>query len=205
MNISMFKGSGFRRMPLQRKLISIMLLTTGISLLMITAALILHEQIRYRQSAVTQLASIGDVIAANTTAALSFDDPKAAEQTLAALHAQPQIRHAHIVRRGGGVFANYAAQAENSPASAADLEQDISRDTVLSNRFYANRSGESPEASEVHDFTPEGLDVLVPIRLDGEILGVVHLTSDMTELTGNLRRYYGIVALAAVISLLERC
>jgi signal transduction histidine kinase/CheY-like chemotaxis protein/HPt (histidine-containing phosphotransfer) domain-containing protein len=202
MNISRFRISGFRRMPLQRKLISIMLLTTGISLLMITAALILHEQIRYRQSAVTQLASIGHVIAANTTAALLFDDPKAAEQTLAALHAQPQIRHAHIVRRSGGIFAYYAAQGEDSTASAADLEQDISRDTMLSDRFYGTRSDESPEASEVHDFTPEGLDVLVPIRLDGEILGVVHLTSDMTELTGNLRRYYGIVALAAVISLL---
>lgn len=75
------KISLFRQMPLQRKLISIMLLTSGISLLMITAALIFHEQGRYRQSAVTQLASIGHVIAANTTAALTFEDLRAAEQT----------------------------------------------------------------------------------------------------------------------------
>ena len=200
MNIPSFRISGFRRMPLQRKLISIMLLTSGISLLMITGALILHEQIRYRQSAVTQLASIGHVIAANTTAALSFDDSKAAEQTLAALRAQPQIRHAQIVRRDGGVFAAYAAKAEDIAASAAD--QDISKGTMLSDRFYGNRPGDNPETSRVHEFTPEALDVLVPIRLDGETLGVVHLTSDMTELTANLRRYYGIVALAAVISLL---
>src|SRR4051795_7791434 len=46
----------FRRMPLRRKLISIMLLTSGVSLLMITAALILHEEIRFRDNAVTQLA-----------------------------------------------------------------------------------------------------------------------------------------------------
>ena len=201
------KIATFRRMPLQRKLISIMLLTSGISLLMITGALILHEQVRYRQSAVTQLASIGHVIAANTTAALTFEDPRAAEQTLAALHAQPQIRHAHIVRRDGGAFATYAAkdhvEAEDATdAAAAEMEQDFSRDALLTGLFKGNKADGSPGDPEFHEFTADGLDVFVPIRLDGEILGLVHLTADMTELTGNLRRYYGIVALAAVISLL---
>jgi signal transduction histidine kinase/CheY-like chemotaxis protein/HPt (histidine-containing phosphotransfer) domain-containing protein len=200
------KISLFRQMPLQRKLISIMLLTSGISLLMITAALIFHEQGRYRQSAVTQLASIGHVIAANTTAALSFDDPRAAEQTLAALHAQPQIRHAHIVPMKGGAFATYAAKSEveagNIADAAADMEQDFIRDALLAGKFSGTDAAGTSDGHEFHEFTDEGLDVFVPIRLDGEILGLVHLTADLTELTVNLRSYYGIVALAAVISLL---
>jgi two-component system, sensor histidine kinase len=183
----------FHRMPLRRKLISIMLLASGVSLLMITAALILHEEIRFRDNAVTQLASLGHVIAANTTAALSFNDPKAAEQTLAVLHTQPQIRHVHIGRRDGTIFALYTGASE--PEASAATGEKLSRIDVPTFEHDV-------DAPEVHVLHPNELDVSVPIRLDGDLLGIVHLNSDMTELSRNLHRYYGIVALAAVISLL---
>ncbi|WP_158045351.1 ATP-binding protein [Skermanella pratensis] len=187
----------FRLMPLRRKLITIMLLTSGISLLMITAALILHEEIRFRESAVKQLASIGKIIAANTTAALSFDDPAAAEDTLAALAAQPEIRQAHIIRRNGAMFAAYPAG--HDPAAPGPDEDHHQYLDFLDRAVETPRSG---EGAEFYSFRPNGLDVYVPIRLDDELLGLVHLTSDMAELSSNLSRYYVIVTLAAVISLL---
>ncbi|UEM23664.1 response regulator [Skermanella mucosa] len=187
----------FRLMPLRRKLITIMLLTSGISLLMITAALILHEEVRFRESAVNQLASIGKVIAANTTAALSFDDPGAAGDTLAALAAHPEIRQAHIIRRDGALFAAYPA-GRDSAAPGSDEDDHWDRD-FLDRSLETIRAGES---GEFYSFRPNELDVYVTIRLDDELLGLVHLTSDMTELSSNLSRYYGIVALAAVMSLL---
>lgn len=187
----------FRLMPLRRKLITIMLLTSGLSLLMVTAALVVHEEVRYRESAVKQLASIGQVIAANTTAALAFDDPRAAQETLAALGAQPQIRQAHIIRRDGAMFAAYPAGYDpTDPGSHGDHREDLG---FLEHAAAAIQSGATPE---FYSFRHQDLDVFVPIRLDGEVLGLVHLTSDTAELSDNLSRYYGIVALAAIVSLL---
>ncbi len=67
-----------------RKLILIGLLTTGIGLLFATLILITEEVMTFRRTLVKDLKIQAEIIGSNSTAALSFQDQKNAEEILSA-------------------------------------------------------------------------------------------------------------------------
>ncbi|MGH8217137.1 MAG: hypothetical protein ACREUT_01000, partial [Steroidobacteraceae bacterium] len=64
-----------RTTKIRRSLILMLLLTTGTVVVLTTAALSVYEFVTARQLASRNLATLGEVIAANSTAALAFDNP----------------------------------------------------------------------------------------------------------------------------------
>ena len=60
--------------PIQRKLMTIILLISGAVLLLTCSAFFTYELLTFRQTTVRQLSTLGEVIATNSTAALAFQN-----------------------------------------------------------------------------------------------------------------------------------
>src|SRR5215472_19352634 len=97
----------FRNLPIRRKLMAILLLTTGATLTLTCLAFIGYEYFSFRTAAAHNLATLGRIIANNSTAALAFDNRDDAQQVLAALRAEPHVVAAGLYDSHGALFAHY--------------------------------------------------------------------------------------------------
>ena len=94
----------------RQKLLAGVLLTSIVALLVSGAALFLYDLHSYRVSSATDLAVQAELLGHATTAALQFDDPVAATQSLGFLRARPTLRRAAVYRPSGVIFASYSRQ-----------------------------------------------------------------------------------------------
>ena len=85
---------------------TIILLTSGAVLLLTCAAFLAYEFLTFRQTTVRELSTLGKIIAANSTAALAFQNQDDARELLAALKSRAARRGRRALRqRGPAVFA----------------------------------------------------------------------------------------------------
>src|ERR1700730_7634934 len=104
--------------PIQRTLMSVLLLTSGAVMLTTSAAFCVYDFFSYRYQTLHNLATLGEAIAANSTAALAFENQDDAREVLAALKAEHHIVKAALYTRGGTPFASYPAGDTNTPLSS---------------------------------------------------------------------------------------
>src|SRR5688572_14357586 len=90
---------------IRRKVMAIVLVTSGMVLLMMCGAFFAYEFVTFRQNAVQQLGTLGKIVATNSTAALAFDNQDDATAILGALRAERHIVHASLYDRAGRRFA----------------------------------------------------------------------------------------------------
>src|SRR5438876_4143604 len=163
--------------PIQRKLMTVILLTSGTVLLLTCAAFFAYEFLTYRRATVRELSTLGEILAANSTAALAFDNQADAKEILAALKAQRHIVSACLYDKAGGLFATYP---ENLPADA----------------FPA-----APE-EDGYRFAHSYLAAFQPVVQGSKRLGTLYLKSDMGAMYERFRLYGGIAVVVIVVSLL---
>jgi PAS domain S-box-containing protein len=108
-----------RNTPIQRKLIVIILLTCIVALLLMRGALLTYEFVTFRKATVRQLSTLGEVIAANSTAALAFDNQDDAKEILAALGAEHHVVAAGLYDQEGKLFAKYPTNRPDADFPAA--------------------------------------------------------------------------------------
>jgi len=169
-------GRLLRKLPIGRKLVLITMLATCGALLLASWALLLADQARLRRDAADDLTTLAEIIARNSTSALSLSDPRTANETLAALAARPSIVAAAIYGQDGGLFAAYRRD-ENRPLPA--------------------RPGAEGEVS-----SGGFLAVFRPVDLEGRRIGTVYLESDLREVVTRLRLQTAILAAVFVLSAL---
>lgn len=99
----------FQDIPIRRKLTVIMLLTSAAVMVLMGLAFFAHEYRAFRQGTLRQLSTVGRVIAANSTAALAFNNREDAEETLAALRTEEHLTTAALYDGSGRLFAKYPA------------------------------------------------------------------------------------------------
>lgn len=166
----------FRDTPLRRKLTLIILLTSCTALLLACAAFVAFDILTFRGAMTRDLSTLAKVIGANCTAALSFEDPKVADETLAALKAEPHVVFACVFTKDGRQFSKFVRQ---------DFAADFQWPAVL---------------AENHRFANGYLDLSRPIVLNDESIGTIYLRSDLRELTMRARRYVYIVVFVILVS-----
>ena len=154
-----------RDLSIRKKLTLITMTTTVAALVMACAAFLIYEMVTFRGTMVRDLSILGDVIGANSTAALAFRDENAARDALAALRAQPHVVTARTYDRDGQPFADY--MRDGGAVGAAPTVARGQRST----------------------FSPGALGVFRPVRLDGQLIGTVYIHSDMKEIESRLSRY----------------
>ncbi|MGD0057925.1 MAG: CHASE sensor domain-containing protein [Verrucomicrobiia bacterium] len=111
----------FQNLPIKAKLMAVMMLTCSAALLLSCVGFVGYQLLSYIRDEKQNLATVGDVIAANSTAALSFRDQSSAEETLRGLKAEPSILNACLYAQDGTLFATYArdGSGQSCPATAA--------------------------------------------------------------------------------------
>ncbi len=91
----------------RRKVMVIIIITTFAALLVSMIALLSYEARKYEDFLVYDLTTQADILAANTAAALAFNDPEAADANLALLANRTGIVAGAIYTRDGDLFATY--------------------------------------------------------------------------------------------------
>src|SRR6202167_5194970 len=91
-----------------KKLTWMNMLVSGTALLLACAAFIGYDMVTFRQTMVRNLSTQAQIIGSNSASALLFNDPQAAETTLSALKAAPDILSAVIYMPDGQPLATYS-------------------------------------------------------------------------------------------------
>ena len=161
---------------IRHKTLVIMLLTTTVALLVSTVPLLVYEVRAYRDFLIRDLTTQADILARISAPALAFNDPAAAEESLALLTNRSGIIAGAIYRVDGGLFATYQRRGEDLsfPDTARTLGSEVvGRDMTL---FH-------------------------PVVENNELLGSVYLKAEY-ELASRIQDYLLILAGAIVVSLL---
>src|SRR5580700_9428100 len=101
----------YRNLPIRDKLRLIIMTTVSISLLLVCAAVLAYDDSANRQSMRNDLAVLAEMTGANSTAALSFGDARAAEELLSGLKAKRGVILAFLYSADGRPFAAYHRKA----------------------------------------------------------------------------------------------
>lgn len=175
----MFKMHFFRNLPIKRKLVLIILLTSLVTVLAASIAFVVQDLVTFRQSLVNDITSMAQVIGMNSSGALVFHDQRTAEKNLSALRAKTHIPFACIYDLDGMVFATYLSQKTGQKFTPPS----------------------SPQASG-HFFQDHHLFLFHQIFLEDEMIGTIFIQSDLEEISSRLKQSAAIMAIIIIMSLL---
>jgi PAS domain S-box-containing protein len=172
----------FRKQPITRKLMTVILLTSGAVLVVTCGTFFIYELVTFRQTMVRNLSTLAQTIAANSTTSLAFENAEDAEQVLSALSANPRVVAAVLYDRNGAPFASYRH------LSAPPLRP-------------PPRPG-----GDGWRFGWGSLELQYPVTIENRRLGTLYLRSDLDELYQRLTLYgimvVGIVLIATLVAVL---
>ena len=92
--------TAFRDLPIRRKLTVVILLSASAAVLLAGTVGIVFEFLRYRGAIVRDMTVQAEIIGEASAAALAFQDERAARETLATLHARPEVVSARLYQIG---------------------------------------------------------------------------------------------------------
>jgi signal transduction histidine kinase/DNA-binding response OmpR family regulator len=118
------------RLSIGRKLTLLSLTVACAALLFTSTGLAVYEVSWFRAYMAEQLATLTDVIAANTTAAMAFGDRQAAAETLRALDKEKAISGAALYDRDKKLFATYTRRSAPPESRGASMviEREVKSD-----------------------------------------------------------------------------
>jgi PAS domain S-box-containing protein len=96
-----------RDTPIQQKLMLIILATSVVVMLLMGGAFLAYEFLSFRRATVRQLSTLGEILAANSTAALAFQNQQDAKEILSALKAERHVVAAALYDQDGRLFSYY--------------------------------------------------------------------------------------------------
>jgi PAS domain S-box-containing protein len=167
----------FGDLPIKQKLLVAILVTSGGALLLSGAAIMVWDQYLFRQGMQRDLSSVADIVADNSQAALAFEDPQSARQTLSALKAKPHVVSACTYRADGTILAQYSRTGAAAPCPP-----------------MAPRDGSV--------FEPDGLRLTRSILLNGRRIGGIALLYDLDEIDERLILYGATVTAVLLLCVL---
>ncbi len=182
----------FADIPIAKKLVSIMLMTTVAALLLASVMQAVTEGMGYRENIGHNLATMAGVIGTNSAAAITFEDRQLAKQVLASLKAEPSIISGHIFDINGNLMAAYRSE---SIAPKRANHPTISGHEQL--------QGWLSETEPVRSFIGlTSVDIFQPIQFDRERIGYVHLRASLDPLVQTLFRFAGMAGVTILIAIL---
>lgn len=157
-------------LPINRKIMATTMVTSVVVLVVAIGAFMAYDLITYREGMVRNLATLAQVTADDSTAALVFSNEVEAAVTLSSLRLEPQIVEAALYDNGGRLFARYPT---NAPVASF------------------------PEAPGTNGFRFQGgyLSLNQPVVHENEVLGKLYLKSDLRFFDSRVKIYSAIAAL----------
>jgi len=168
--------SWVQNMSIGRKLMVIIMAISGLTLLLACFAIVVYDIIELRRGMVNDTSTLANMVAENSTAALTFHDAQAAKEVLRSLHTQPHITAACLYTAEGQPFATYDRSGDRESLSPPPPRKD--------GTFF--------EHGRLLQFRP--------VRLGKEIIGTVYVESDFSEMQARLRAYPLVIGFVLVLS-----
>ncbi len=167
----------FSGISIRHKVTLLIVAISSVSLLLASIAFIATDRLNTRNLIGSNLHTMADIIAANSSAALLFGDTRAAEENLGFLEAQEHIEVAALFGIDGEMFASYL-----KPGFSADLPGLEHKNTDLL-------------------FRDNFVELYRNITHEGETIGVAYIRSDMKALQDRLAWFMAIVCTVLLASL----
>ena len=164
------------RTTIQRRLVTLMMVTSTAVVVLTGVAMILYDSVSFRRNMLAGVGTRAAILSANSTAALTFDNPEDAKHVLAALKSDSHTIAAALYDTEGRVFATYPA----TPRSGAV-------------------PGHAPAPGS--RFDRSSAFVAQPVLDEGRVLGTIFIRSDLEVLWARQRMFALVVALATLGSL----
>lgn len=173
----------FRNVPIQRKLVAVILLTCGLVLACSTIAHVVNEAFSFRKDAQKNLRSTATVIGNNSVAALMFRDTKVADESISVFRSNKSIIAAYLITPDHQILAGYKApEAKLQDLPFQDL-RDGTRGKVSPGVLELLRR----ESGFYWNFRT--IDAVSDIVMDGQLVGTVVLRSSFHQLLDRMSRY----------------
>lgn len=167
------KSHWLRRLPIRRKLLLITMATSFAAMLPTLAGFTAFVLVREREALRSNAVAIAQMIAANTTGALTFDDMGAAEGTLASLVEQDNVL-AGCLYRESELFAAYRRTVQEScPPNPGD---------------------------DGAEFVESVLRIVEPVMVGGQRAGTIYLETSLQPVYAMLRDSVVVIPLLFAIS-----
>ena len=173
---SMLVAKAITDSSIRVRLFTLILMSTSLALVLAGISLFFYEKYQQRQAASRGLTAMADILAEGSTAALSFNDEKAATQTLSVLRGDSNVLGAIVFDKNNIPFAHYQRVPGTVP-----LPSPIPRSAGV---YFENGA----------------LILFQPIRLGGETIGSIFLKST-DDVYARMWQYVGIVCLVMLLSL----
>lgn len=156
-----------KHLSINRKLTVIITMISAFAVLMACVAFLFYDRITFKDAMVRDLKTLSNVIGANSTAAILFDNQDDATETLTSLKSEKHILAAAIYR-DGQTFTTYH------------------RDQIS---FQPPQLIYTPPT-----FYDTYVDVFEPIFIENERIGTVLIRSDLEEMKARQTRYLTVVS-----------
>jgi len=166
--------SNFRSVSIKQKLTLIAILPSTLALLIACLVFFVFDEITLKKAMIQEITMLAQVIGANNSAALLFDDKKSAEDNLAVLSVNPHVVSGYIFTATGDVFAAYVRKSIHPPPVHTSLRRD--------GYFFGDGY----------------LSIFKKIELNNTTIGTVHLKYDLEDLYAR-RKGYGTIAAIIVL------
>ena len=165
----------FRDLSFSRKLSVLLATTSAAALALVFATTSIYAFFSGREDGLAQLKVAAATTSLHVAAAVAFDDAKAAADTLAALRANPDLVSAEVIAAGNRLLARYQRSARG------ETQMDRAAAPVVSFNV---------------------LTVVRPIELDGERIGSLRISADLSVLWRHLLTQLVIIAASTLVAFL---
>src|SRR5665213_247631 len=162
--------------PIKKKLTMVIMLTSAVVLVLTATVFIIYEVVTFRQSLRQNSQTIAQITAAESSAAVDFEDENVCQEIISKLSAEPTILLAALYSKDGKILAHYP---ESSPSN-----------------YFPTIAGAKPYSIE-----HETLNLFVPVKVEPRIVGTLYLKWDLSGAYRRYRWYGGMVALVLAGSL----
>ena len=98
----------FRDVSIRTKLMLLLVGVVSVALVLSCAALAVNDVRMIQSLLAKRLSTLADMLGANCTAALNFEDKRTAENLLDSLRLQTSVVYARVYDKDGATFAEYA-------------------------------------------------------------------------------------------------
>jgi two-component system, sensor histidine kinase and response regulator len=152
-------------MSIQRKILGIVLVTCGVTLLGASVSFAIFDRMIFMENKANDLRITSQMVETNVTAALTFGDAVSAREVLASVRANPHIVRARLYDKYGQPFAEY---------------------------FPGGITGTAPPPLSklpLASGSPDTMTLTRPMQLAGETIGTLYLESDLLDLRERERRF----------------
>jgi signal transduction histidine kinase len=145
-------------------------------LLAMTVVIVIYQEQTYRAQKLQEVVAQSDVLAASVTAALVFNDSKAAQEYVSALSAYPSLEIAAVYDAAGHLVASITRPNGGAPPA----------DVTIGAPYFAE----------------DHIVVTKPVRQNGQVVGKVYLRVAVDSAPQRVVRYSGILMLVTMAVLM---